>query len=127
MLPYSEADFCSKENGLDYVFGKMSAIYGSTFTRHWEGVDPKLVRQVWLDDCGKMLTYKPKLDYALKHMNQDRPPSALAFAKLLSDGPRIPDKPNFHIGFDEPVPKGSEVAVKSMEKIRQILKEMKAA
>jgi hypothetical protein len=33
------------------------------------------------------------MDYALQHMNPDRPPSALAFKKLLNDGPRIPDKP----------------------------------
>jgi hypothetical protein len=33
------------------------------------------------------------MDYALQHMNPDRPPSALAFKKLLIDGPRIPDKP----------------------------------
>ena len=40
-----------------------------------------------------MLTWRPKMDYALQHMNPDRPPSALAFKKLLNDGPRIPDKP----------------------------------
>jgi hypothetical protein len=33
------------------------------------------------------------MDYALQHMNPDRPPSALAFKKLLNDGPRIPEKP----------------------------------
>jgi hypothetical protein len=27
-------------------------------------------------------------------MNPDRPPSALAFKKLLNDAPRIPDKPH---------------------------------
>jgi hypothetical protein len=74
-----------------------------------------------------MLVYRPKLDYALKHMNQDRPPSALAFAKLLSDGPRIPDKPNFHIGYDKHVPKGSEVAINAMKEIRKMLNDMKAA
>lgn len=121
MLPYSESDFCSQDHGLDYVFGKMSAIYGSAFTRHWEGVEPALVRQVWQDECGKSLTYRPKLDYALKHMNPDRPPSALAFAKLLNEGPRIPDKPHFHIGMDKPVERGSEVAKKAMAEIRKIL------
>ena len=127
MLPYSESDFCSQDNGLDYIFGKMSAIYGATFTRHWDGVDVNLVRQVWKDECGAMLTYRPKLDYALKHMNAERPPSALAFCKLLNDGPRIPDKPHFHLGMDKPVPKDSDVAKKAMSEIRKMLAEMKSA
>ena len=124
MLPYSESDFCSREHGLDYVFGKMSAIYGSSFVRHWEGVDATLVRQVWEESCGKNLTYRPKLDYALKNMNAERPPSALAFSKLLAEGPKIPDKPNFHIAMDKPVPKDSEVAKKAMAEIRKMLRQM---
>jgi hypothetical protein len=37
------------------------------------------------------------MDYALQYMNPDRPPTALQFAKLLNEGPKIPDKPNFHL------------------------------
>jgi hypothetical protein len=77
------------DDGLDYVFGKMGAIYGATFTRHWEGVDTQLVRDVWAEALGKFLTNKPSLDYALKNMNPDFPPSALAFAKLCQAGPEI--------------------------------------
>lgn len=90
-------DFCTVEQGLDYVFARMGAIYGAVFTRHWESVDPGLVRQVWAEECGRMLTYRPKLDYALKCMNPDRPPSALAFKNFLTSGPAIPDKPDFHL------------------------------
>jgi hypothetical protein len=91
---YRDQDFCAIDEGLDYIFARMGAIYGAVFVRHWEGVDHQLVRQVWAEECGRMLTYKPKLDYALQHMNPDRPPSALAFKKLLNDAPRIPDKPH---------------------------------
>ncbi len=91
---WREQDFCQVEQGLDYIFARMGAIYGAVFVRHWEGVDHSLIRQVWAEECGRALTYRPKLDYALKHMNPDRPPSALQFAKLLNDGPRIPDKPH---------------------------------
>jgi hypothetical protein len=104
MLPYSESDFCKPDDGLDYVFGKMSAIYGSVFTR---------------------LTYRPKIDYALKHMSPERPPSALAFAKLLNDGPRIPDKPNFHIGMDKPLAKDNELVKKTLADIRKMVEAMK--
>lgn len=94
---YREEDFCSVDQGLDYIFAKMGAIYGSHFLRHWEGIDPHLIRQVWAEACHVMLTYRPKMDYALKNMNPDRPPSALQFAKLLNEAPKIPDKPNFHL------------------------------
>ena len=125
MLPYSESDFCKPDDGLDYVFGKMSAIYGSVFTRHWEGVDPSLVRQVWKEECGSRLTYRPKIDYALKHMSPERPPSALAFAKLLNDRPRIPDKPNFHIGMDKPLAKDNELVKKTLADIRKMVEAMR--
>ena len=97
LTDYRAEDFCTIDQGLDYIFARMGAIYGAVFTRHWESVDPALVRQVWAEECGRMLTYRPKLDYALRCMNQDRPPSALAFKNLLNSGPAIPDKPNFHI------------------------------
>ena len=66
-------------------------------SNNWRDVDPSLIRQVWIEECGRMLTYRPKMDYALQQMNPDRPPSALAFKKLLNDGPRIPDKPETFI------------------------------
>ena len=87
-------DFCDADSGFDYVFTKMNAIYGAAFENNWRNVDPAIVRQTWLEVCGRGLTYRPKMDYALTYLNPDRPPSALAFAKLLNDGPRIPDKPN---------------------------------
>ena len=91
---WNQNDYCDVDSGFDYVFTRMNAIYGAAFENNWRNVDPDIVRQVWKDECGRGLTYRPKMDYALKHMNPDRPPSALAFAKLLNDGPRIPDKPD---------------------------------
>jgi hypothetical protein len=87
-------DFCDADSGFDYVFTKMNAIYGAAFENNWRNVDPTIVRQTWKEACGRGLTYRPKMDYALQYMNPDRPPSALAFAKLLTEGPKIPDKPN---------------------------------
>ena len=90
-------DFCDAETGFDYIFTKMSAIYGATFSNHWRGIEPTIIRQTWIHECGRGLTYRPKMDFALKHMNPDRPPSALAFYRLLRDGPSIPEKPAFRI------------------------------
>ena len=75
----------------------MNGVYGAMFQSNWKNVDADLIRQTWKETCGIGLTYRPKMDYALQYMNPDRPPSALQFAKLLNEGPRIPDKPDFHL------------------------------
>jgi hypothetical protein len=85
-------DFCDPDTGFDYIFSNMSAMFGAAFLNNWREVDPAMVRQVWKQACGIGLTYRPKMDYALQYMNPERPPSALAFAKLLNEGPVIPDK-----------------------------------
>jgi hypothetical protein len=97
MSNYLETDFCETEEGLDYIFGYMSAVYGASFTRHWEQVDPSLVRSVWQKELGKFLTYKPSLEYALGHLPANMPPSAIAFKKTCNDGPAIPVKPVLRI------------------------------
>ena len=92
---YRQSDFCQPEQGLDYIFGKMGAIYGAAFMRHWDGVDINLVRQTWMEILGRYTTYRPIIDWALNHMNPDYPPSALAFKELcLKMRMRIPEKPN---------------------------------
>ena len=97
MSNYLETDFCQPEEGLDYIFGYMSAVYGASFTRHWENVDPELVRSVWQKELGKFLTYKPSLEYAIAHLPPVMPPSAIAFKKTCNDGPAIPVKPVMRI------------------------------
>ena len=116
-------DFCDADSGFDYIFSKMNAIYGATFANHWRDVDPALIRQVWIEECGRMLTWRPKMDYALQHMNPDRPPSALAFKKLLNDGPRIPDKPETLITRQPTINEQiatSEARERAMAKIREL-------
>ena len=93
MSAYSETDFCQSDDGLDYIFGYMGAIYGAAFNRHWEGMNLELVRQVWKEKLGRFLTYKPSLDYALNKLKGDFPPSAITFRDLCNLGPEIPTKP----------------------------------
>jgi hypothetical protein len=97
MSNYLETDFCQADEGLDYVFGYMGGVYGATFTRHWERVDPEVVRAVWRKELGRMLTYKPTLDYALSHLPANQPPSVIAFRALCNAGPEIPVKPHLQI------------------------------
>jgi len=93
MQTYSANDFCSIENGVKYLFARMGSIYGASFTRHWEGIDESLTRQTWGEILGRYATYKPSMDFALKHLGKFVP-SAIEFKELCSQAGRIPDKPH---------------------------------
>ena len=93
MSAYLETDFCSPDDGLDYIFGRMMAIYGASFSRHFDGVDPGLVRQEWKKQLGNFLTYRPSMDFAIDSLDGDFVPSAIKFRNLCNAGPEIPVKP----------------------------------
>jgi len=85
-------NFCDEDIGFDYVFARLSAIYGATFARHWDGVEPEMIRQEWKKQLGSFLTYRPIMDYAIDCCSPDYPPSALKFKALCMNGPAIPRK-----------------------------------
>jgi len=93
MSNYSETDFCKPEEGLDYIFGRMMAIFGSTFSRHFDGIDAGLVRQEWQKQLGSFLTYRPSMDFAIEKLDGEFVPSAIKFRNLCNAGPEIPKKP----------------------------------
>jgi len=119
MSNYLETDFCEPEEGLDYIFGYMSAVYGAGFTRHWENVDPDLVRSVWQKELGRYATYKPSLQHALDCMPARMPPSAIEFRNLCRNGPGIPTKPSLKI---EHQPTEYEKARSAIEKDKALAK-----
>ena len=90
---WNQNDFCDADSGFDYIFSTMNAIYGSRFEANWQNVDPNIVRQVWKEKLGRFLTYKPSLDYALKQLKGEFPPSAITFYEYCNAGPHIPEKP----------------------------------
>lgn len=127
MSNYSETDFCDKDEGLDYIFGYMGAVYGATFTRHWEKVDPGLVRSVWAKELGRFLTYKPSLDYALGHLPPMHPPSAIQFRNTCNAGPLIPAPPNFFLTKQPTQYEKAKTEIekaKALEKLAQLRAEM---
>lgn len=87
-------DFCDADSGFEYIFSKMQAIYGARFAAHWQHVDPDVVRQVWKEQLGRFLTYRPSMDYAISRLKGEHPPSAITFRDYCNAGPAIPDKPH---------------------------------
>ena len=121
MSNYLESDFTSADNGLDYIFGKMSAIYGAAFTRNWDGVDLGLVRDTWKEMLGVYATYKPTLDFALNSMDKSFVPSAIAFKELCEQAGRIPVKPErtiTHQPTQEEIEKNAKARDEAIAKIR---------
>ena len=125
MSVYLETDFCSPDDGLDYIFGRMMAIYGSSFARHFDGVDPGLVRQEWKKQLGTFLTYRPSMDFAIDSLDGDFVPSAIKFRNLCNAGPEIPVKPVPQITRQRTK---AEIAATEAAKIkaRAMLEELKA-
>lgn len=97
MSNYSEADFCTQDEGLDYIFGRMLAIFGASFNRHFDGIDPGFVRDEWKNQLGRFLTYRPSMDYAIGRLDGEFVPSAIKFRNLCNAGPDIPVKPVLRI------------------------------
>jgi hypothetical protein len=129
MSNYLETDFCETSEGLDYIFGYMSAVYGASFTRHWEQVDPELVRSVWQKELGRFLNYKPSLEYALSHLPPNMPPSAIAFKKTCNAGPSIPVKPVLRIERQPTQYEKARTEIlksEALAKLAELKREMKA-
>lgn len=93
MSNYSETDFCTADQGLDYIFARMMAIFGTPFNRHFDGIDPEFVRQEWKNQLGRFLTYRPSMDFAIAKLEGEFIPSAIKFRNLCNAGPAIPVKP----------------------------------
>lgn len=97
MSNYLETDFCTQDQGLDYIFARMMAIFGTPFNRHFDGIDPEFVRQEWKMQLGKFLTYRPSMDFAIAKLDGEFIPSAIKFRNLCNAGPEIPVKPMVQI------------------------------
>jgi hypothetical protein len=117
MSNYSNNE-CTQDEGLDYIFGRMSAIYGAAFLRHWEGVDLELVRQEWQRQLGRFLTYRPSMDYAIDRLKGEFPPSAITFREYCNAGPNIPTN-QAKLEY-KPTPVDSEVVAEARRKLKEM-------
>jgi hypothetical protein len=93
-MEYKESDFCSKEEGIQYLFKMMSIIYGARLSNHWGEMNKASVMEVWKNMIGNYLTYRPTIDFAIKNLD----PSGfvvtpMGFMELCKQAGRIPVKP----------------------------------
>ena len=122
-MEYKESDFCTKEDGIRYVFKMFSIIYGSKITNHWGDMNVSAVMDVWKEMIGNYLTYRPILDFALKNLDPAGfVTTPMAFAELCKQAGRIPVKPSqtiTHQKTQEELIKDVKAKEEAMAKIRQ--------
>lgn len=111
-------DWCDVDAGFDYIFARMSAIYGASFARQWDDVDPTIVRQEWQRQLGNFLTYRPSMDYAIDRLSGDFPPSAIKFREFCNAGPAVPRK-ELRIE-NKPKPVDPQVVAEAKRKLAQM-------
>lgn len=66
---YLESDFITIDQGYAYLMAKLAAFYGNRFLTNFQGIDPAMVKQTWVDILDRQLTYKPKIDYLIKNLD----------------------------------------------------------
>lgn len=79
------------DNWIDALFARLTGLYGNRFTNMWSNIDAKLVRQTWASELAGV---KPAgIKYALDHLPDEFPPTALQFKKIClmrpDDSPKI--------------------------------------
>lgn len=129
MSSYLETDFCTPDDGLDYIFGRMLAIFGASFNRHFDGINPEFVRDEWKNQLGRFLTYRPSMDYAIDRLDGEFVPSAIKFKKLCNAGPDIPVRPDRTLEYKPPssyTNDGHEYGLKALRELRERIKAGKA-
>jgi hypothetical protein len=68
------------DNWIDALFARLTGLYGNRFTNMWANIDANLVRKTWASELGGL---KPAaIKYALDHLPDEFPPSALQFKKV---------------------------------------------
>ena len=126
MIEYCETDFCTKDEGIRYVFKMFSIIYGSKITNHWGDMNVSAVMDVWKEMIGNYLTYRPILDFALKNLDpKGFVTTPMAFADLCKQAGRIPVKPSqtlTHQKTQAELIKDAQAKEEALGKIRQFTK-----
>ena len=120
---YREADFCTQDEGIKYVFKMFSIIYGNKIANHWGDMKITAVMDVWKGMIGNYLTYRPCLDFALKNLDSKGfITNPMAFKDLCSQAGRIPDKPHSMITKQLTEAEKQEQLKKKEEALAQISK-----
>ena len=127
---YKESDFCTKEEGIQYLFKMLSIIYGARLSNHWGDMKLSAVMEVWKNMIGNYLTYRPIIDFALKNLDPTGfVITPMAFIELCKQAGRIPVKPErtiTHQPTQEEIEKNAKARDEAIAAIRAWTKKVGA-
>lgn len=93
------------ENWIDALFARLTGIYGNRFTNMWANIDVNLVRQTWATELAGV--QPAAIKYALEHLPDEFPPTALQFKKTCLMRPEQPKQ----IAYDAPATEAVRKAI----------------
>jgi hypothetical protein len=72
---------------VDKIFDKLTLAYGQQFLARWRDLDLDAVKCDWAYELGGFEQAPHALAYGLSHLNEDRPPTAMAFRAICASSP----------------------------------------
>ena len=80
-------------NWVDRIFAKLTLVYGTDFTRRWEGLDVDDVKADWARELAMYQQAPAAIAYALENLPENKPPNVLQFRALCRAAPNRPVTP----------------------------------
>lgn len=75
---------------VDRIFEKLSLVYGTGFTRRWDGLDAAKVKADWAHELRGLAQAPQAIAHGLAHLPTDSPPTVLQFRQLCQRAPQMP-------------------------------------
>lgn len=80
-------------NWVDRIFAKLTLVYGTDFTRRWEGLNVDDVKADWARELAMYQQAPASITYALENLPENKPPNVLQFRALCRAAPNRPVTP----------------------------------
>jgi hypothetical protein len=82
---------------VDQLFARLATRYGAAFMRQWPDADPAVIKADWAEVLDG--TSGHSIDYALRNLPSDWPPTALKFRDLTRQAPAKPVPAEQRVGY----------------------------
>lgn len=107
------------EPWVDRIFSRLTLVYGTDFTRRWEGIEPDVVKADWARELSAYQQAPGAISYALENLPADKPPNVLQFKALCMRAPSTPMTPA--LSYTAGTPLGPDEAAQVLRRIREKL------
>ena len=74
------------ERWVDRIFSRLTVVYGTEFTRRWEGLDVAEVKADWARELTGFQQSPRAIGYALENLPTSKPPNVLEFRAICLRG-----------------------------------------